>query len=378
MCDTLAVVTPTGTWFAKNSDRSPREIQVVEGHATRPGGGTTSAQYLELPDPGAARVLASRPTWLRGYEHGVNEHRVAVGNERIWTTQRPTTEPGHLLGMDLVRIALERGTDADTALDALTEALERYGQGGVGEYDRPEAYDSSFLIADPHGGWHVETRGASWAAAPIGTGAAISNRISLRDGWTRASADVAPGTDIDTWRHPRVDTAIADPRLATTTACVRAAGAVDARTIVATLRDHGAGPWGAPGTPGPTSGPRDGGVSVCMHVADLSATTASMVAHLPTDPDARIRVWCALGSPCCSIFVPVDPAAPPAVLADPSTWRRFAALRDRALADPGVHAHDRMRLDALERALWDEDDASAAPPADAGPRVLAALDALGV
>ena len=169
MCDTLAVVTSSGTWFAKSSDRSPREVQVVEGHADRPGGGTTTAQSLELPDPGAARVLASRPTWLRGYEHGVNEHRVAVGNERIWTTQRPTTEPGHLLGMDLVRIALERSTDADTALDALTEALERYGQGGVGEFDRPEAYDSSFLIVDPRGGWHVETRGASWAAAPIGT-----------------------------------------------------------------------------------------------------------------------------------------------------------------------------------------------------------------
>jgi dipeptidase len=378
VCDTLAVVTPTGTWFAKSSDRSPREEQVLELHAARPSGGTLTAQYTALPDPGAARVLASRPTWLRGYEHGVNEHRVAVGNERIWTTRRPSTEAGHLLGMDLVRIALERGTDADAALDALTAALERHGQGGIGEFDRPEAYDSSFLIVDPRGGWHVETRGSSWAAAPIGSGTAISNRVSLRAGWTRASADVAPGTDIDTWRHPRVDTAIADPRLAATSACVRGASAVDARTIVATLRDHGSGPWGAPGAPGPVSGPRDGGVSVCMHVDGLSTTTASMVAFLPADPDVRTRAWCALGSPCCSVYVPVDPADPPAALADPTTWRRFAALRDRALARPAVHAADRARLDALERALWAEDDASIEPPGDAGPRVLEALDALGV
>lgn len=377
MCDSLAVVTPTGTWFAKNSDRSHREAQVIESHPARRGGGTFEAQYLSLPDPGAAAVLASRPTWLRGFEHGINEHRVAVGNEKIWTTTRPSTDPVGLLGMDLVRIALERGVDADGALAALTEALVAHGQSGVGEFDRPEAYHSSFLIADPHGGWHVVTDGARWAAAPIGAGTAISNRVSMRREWTRASADVGAGTDVDTWRHPRVDTAIADDRLATTTACVARGDRVDLRTIVATLRDHGprSTPARGGGRPHASDVLASGDVTVCMHVAGISTTTASFVAFLPVDPAARVRVWCALGSPCTSVYIPVDPTDPPAMLADPSTWVRFAALRDRSSTDPAAFAPIHERLGALEAELWTAEERNGRPvePSDLVETTLAAL-----
>ena len=61
-------------------------------------------------------------------------------------------------------------------------------------------------------------------------------------------------------------------------------------------------------------------VTVCMHLRDDQATTASFVVDLRAD--APPRAWACLGSPCASVFVPVLPAA------------RFR----RSLSDPGAVA----------------------------------------
>jgi secernin len=368
MCDTLCIVGDAGTLFGKNSDRPPREAQVVESHAARDGGGMLRTQYLELPDTGAHAVLLSRPAWLWGAEHGVNEHRVAIGNEKVWTVDDAKSAPPALLGMDLVRLALERGSTADEALDELTALLEAHGQGGRGEEEHDEPYFSSFLIADPQGGWIVETSQRTWAAKPVGPGAAISNRISLDTDWTRASADVARGQSFQDWRDPKAPTGIADGRLATTDACVAkgfaSRTAVGPREMVATLRHHGTVPWGAPGSvddvPEPVPTEVDGdwnGITVCMHVRDYQATTASMVTQLPHDADEPVRGWVALGSPCVSVYLPVfPPALLPPELAAPATWARFAALRDRVEADPEALAPTRAVLAPVEAELWDAAD----------------------
>ena len=318
-----------------------------------------------MPDAGAHALLASRPAWLWGAEHGVNEHRVAIGNEKVWTIDDAASAPPALLGMDLVRLALERATTADAALDELTGLLTAYGQGGSGEEDHAEPYFSSFLLADPTGGWVVETSGRTWAAKPVGPGAAISNRISLGADWTRASADVTPGRSFQDWRDPSVPTAIADRRLAPTSACVAAGIAADPDSfgpadLVATLRDHGTGPWGAPGAPSGAVPPPPAevdadwnGITVCMHLRAYQATTASIVADLPTDPDAPLRAWVALGSPCASVYVPAfPPFGVPAELGRTDTWRRFARLRDRVEADPAALATIRERFAPVEAALW--------------------------
>ena len=102
--------------FAKNSDRPPDEPQVVEWFPARRPGTTLDTQYLELADPGACAFVGSRPTWLWGVEHGVNEYGVAIGNEKLYTTGAPKHRPPALLGMDLVRLGLERGRTADHAV----------------------------------------------------------------------------------------------------------------------------------------------------------------------------------------------------------------------------------------------------------------------
>lgn len=361
--------------FAKNSDRPVSEVQLVEARGRRQGGGVVRTQYLELPDAGAAAVLIARPDWLWGAEHGVNEHGVAIGNEKIYTVADPYAAPPGLIGMDLVRLGLERARDAQEAVEIMTTLLVQHGQGGIADATSGEPYFSSFLIADPSRGWVLETSGRTWAARPVEGHAAISNRITIGTDWTRASAEVDAGADFDTWRSPSAPTGHADVRLARSNAALAelgrdpSLGATPAR-LAAHLRDHGAGAWGVPGVSGPVVAPPphalpDGtGVTICMHVRGYQATTSAMVAQLPVDPEAPLRAWVAPGSPCVSVFVPVFvPDAVPGELADPETWHRGAVLRDRVEADGDALGEIRAVLDPIEADLWAEADELADAPA---------------
>ncbi|MBN2624563.1 MAG: hypothetical protein JXA83_14390, partial [Acidimicrobiales bacterium] len=379
MCDTVCVRRPDGMLFAKSSDRPLDEPQVLRWFDRRaPGPDPVRVTHVAVPDAGAAALLGSQPTWMWGLEHGVNEHGVAVGNEKVWTVDDPRGVPPALLGMDLVRLGLERGTTADGALDAMVAMVEAHGQGGSGEHGRDEPYWSSFLVVDGRGGWVLETSGRSWVAEPVDAGAAISNRLTLSTGWTRSSPDVAAGADWDRRRAPEVPTEIADHRLAATRACVARGAAVTPAEAAALLRDHGSGPWGAPGRAGDVGAPPPpadvgadwSGVTVCMHVRDYQCTTASMVAELPASPGAPLRVWASLGTPCSAVFLPVAvlddrgrggsgvDAVVPGVLGDVDVWRAFAALSRRVEApgDRGASALAAVRevLDPLESAAWDE------------------------
>lgn len=364
MCDTLCVLRPEGTLFAKNSDRQPTEVQLIESHPAREAGGTLRTTHIEIPDDGAFALMGARPEWMWGMEHGVNEHRVAIGNEKVWTVLDPSKETPALTGMDLVRLGLERGRTADEALDVMTSLLAEHGQGGICDQITGEAYFSSFIIADPRAAWVLETSGRSWVASPVEDHAAISNRLTLGTEWTRSSPDIAPGTDWDTFRHPRAPTGHADARLGASRACL-VSGARTPAQLAAHLRDHGSGPWGDPtsgdaiASPLPaTFDPVTGeGVTVCMHLRSVQNTTSSIVAELPSDPGQPLRAWVALGQPCVTPFVPVwPPAAVPSALSRAEVWHRFEALRSRVEADGAALSAIRGVFGPLERELWAEAD----------------------
>jgi secernin len=395
----MCVLRPDRTLFAKNSDRPVGESQVVEAHRARDGGGTVRTQYLELPDTGAWAVVGSRPSWLWGFEHGLNEHGVAIGNERVWTVDDPAAAPDALIGMDLVRLGLERSRRADEAIDVMTSLLEVHGQGGVADQIDAEGYFSSFLVADPATAWILETSGRTWAAKPVpqGSGTAISNRISLGHDWTRASSDVGAGTSFDAWRDPAAWSAIADIRLACTLPAVADAGAISGPAdLAALLRHHGDRPWGGPGDdpadvsplPDPQLGPNAEGVTVCMHVRDFQTTAASMIVDLRDDAATALRAWVALGSPCCSVYLPIFPFENvPKPLGAERTWCRVDALRARAERDSEELKLIRAVLGPLEAELWEEADAVASADAlderiafaeTAWRRLDDALDRLGV
>ena len=366
--------------FAKNSDRPPGEVQVAWPFGRRASAGCTlRTQYLTIGDTGAHATLLSCPTWLWGAEHGVNEHGVAIGNERVATTHDAAAAAPALIGMDLVRLGLERARSAAEAVEVMAGLLESCGQGGIADAVHREAYDSSFLVADPAQAFVFETAGADYAAAPYPTGIAISNRITLGTEWTRASSGLVPGDDFGRYRDREVDTRHADSRLAASRRFLASAppGGLTPAATAAHLRDHGTGPWGAPGSKGHVEPPpsRVGedrrGVTVCMHVRGLSVTAASMIAALPSGiaDGEPLRVFVAPGSPCTSIFVPAFPrtaAGPPPFvpleLSGEEFWHAADTLRRRVEADPAALAEVRAVLDPIEDELWaDADDVRAYP-----------------
>ncbi|HWD54334.1 MAG TPA: C69 family dipeptidase [Acidimicrobiales bacterium] len=400
MCDTLCGHGPAGMVFAKNSDRPPGEAQVAWPFGRRSSAGCSlRTQYLTIGDTGAHAALLSGPTWLWGAEHGVNEHGVAIGNERVATTHDAAAAAPALIGMDLVRLGLERARTAAEAVDVMTSLLEVYGQGGVADAMRGEAYDSSFLVADPKEAFVLETAGRDYAAARFAGGAAISNRITLGADWTRGSAGLTPGDDFGRFRDLDQPTEPADVRLAASRLFLASTppGGLTPAATTAHLRDHGTGPWGAPGSRGHVAPPphRIGadrrGVSVCMHLRDHYVTAASMIAELPGGlaGGAPLRAWIAPGSPCSSIFVPAFPRSvagpPPFVsqeLSSEELWRAAGAVRRRVEDDPDALADVRATLDPVEDELWAEADAVIEHPGrwattggSWGRRVLDALDA---
>ena len=276
--------------------------------------------------------------------------------------------------MDLVRLGLERARSAAEAVDHIAGLLEACGQGGVADAARQEAYDSSFLVADPTHAFVLDTAGSDFAAAPFPGGTAISNRITLGTEWTRASHGLAPGDDFGRYRDRSEDTRYADVRLAASLRFLEssAPGGVTPAATAAHLRDHGSGPWGAPGARGPVHGPPRGvgedcsGVSVCMHVRGVSVTAGSMIAELPSRiaDGAPLRVYVAQGSPCASIYVPAfartaagPPPFVPPELSGEELWRASDVVRRRVEADPEALTAVREVLQPVEDELWaDADD----------------------
>lgn len=183
MCDTMVRITNGQVLFAKNSDRDPNESQILEWHpaAEHPQGSRVTATWITIPQVARTRaVVISRPWWIWGAEMGTNDAGVTIGNEAVFTKASLRGEPG-LIGMDLLRLALERAGDAESAVEVIVSLLEKYGQAGAHSHENPRfAYHNSFLIADPRGAVVLETAGRTWAAEEVrGPARSISNGLTI-------------------------------------------------------------------------------------------------------------------------------------------------------------------------------------------------------
>jgi secernin len=296
-------------------------------------------------------VLGSRPWWLWGFEHGVNEYRVVIGNEALHTREEPAATG--LLGMDLVRLGLERGRTAAEAKQVIATLLERHGQGGNASHREARRYHNSFIIADPGEAWVLETSGRHWVARRVRERAAISNCATIEDDWDETSAGIEAYAQERGWWTPSgrrfnfreafenpAPRYRAEARLEASCRFLAGAARPTVAGMMRHLRDHHEG-----GTV-PVQGRKDGdplGWSVCMHPdPGASATAASLVAELPRDHTVPAGLWCSQGTPCTSVFLPVGLDAPlPAALTagggepDPaSSWWAQKALGDAAMAEP--------------------------------------------
>jgi secernin len=204
LCDTLVALgdaTSDGTaLFAKNSDRPPNEAQVVEYYppSEYDKGAKLACTYIEIPQARRTyAVLLSRPFWMWGGEMGANEYGVAIGNEAVFSKE-DVPETG-LLGMDLLRLGLERGRSAREALDVIAELLEKHGQGGICELNGSMIYHNSFIIADKCEAWVLETSQRRWIAEKVDGVRSISNGYSIGENWDLASADLVEHAIEEGW-----------------------------------------------------------------------------------------------------------------------------------------------------------------------------------
>jgi dipeptidase len=396
-CDT-AVAVGSATFdgsviFAKNSDRPANESQPLR-HVPRrrhPAGARLRTQYLEIGQVEETwELIGSRPYWLWGFEIGVNEWGVAIGNEAV-LSREGYEQPAGLLGMDLIRLGLERAQSADQAVEVIGALTERYGQGGSCEAPGLpfRTYHNSYIVADPGGAWVLETAGRRWFARRVRDRASISNLFTLDEadsaspgarehararGWASEPFSFATA-----YQDPEADLRPRACRLDRSRALLTGHDRpIRVEDMLALLRDHdghGGIPRGEQELP-----------SICMHVRPGAAgeTAAAMVAHLrPERPrELRTTIWTAFGSPCLSVFRPVYPFAVglPAELDrggagydSASPWWAFERLQRIVARAPDLAPIARARLGELEGRLRAEADATEAE----AERRLAAGDRAG-
>jgi len=319
MCDTLVALgcaTNDGaTLFAKNSDREPDEAQniVIIPHKKHFLKEVVKCTYLTIPQvQETARIFLCQPFWMFGAEMGVNEYGVAIGNEAIFTKEKPNKIG--LTGMDLLRLALERSTNAKDALEIIIKLLETYGQGGNCGYRYPLNYMNSFIIADSNEAYVLETVKSWWIWKKVTDVWSISNVISIGKDYDACSDGLIDNAiqkgyckekkDFDfrrcysaklmTWAARGLER---ERRSRALLSCKKKR--FTSRDFFNILRDHGRSPDWSPD--------KRKSATICMHAANpllrRSQTVCSMVGKL--GKDKSIIYTTGASNPCMSPFFPV-------------------------------------------------------------------------
>ena len=317
MCDTLTALrgsTARGaTLFAKNSDRERNEAQALEMTPRRSGGGPIRLTYITIEDaPHTHACLLSRPFWMWGAEMGVNEYGVAIGNEALHSVV-PAQRKRALIGMDLVRLGLERATTAADAVEVMIALLERHGQGGDCGHLARFYYHNGFIIADAREAYVLETVGRWWVVERVKHHRALSNAYSIGKSFDDVSDELAAFAQAQGWTgfggrfdaaahladEAREATGYGRDRCARGSALLaRAAPRLRPEGMMRILRDHGDAPdWSPANTTGRT---------ICMHAAQgprRSQSVGSLVSELR--PDRTVHWVTGTAAPCTSLFKPV-------------------------------------------------------------------------
>ncbi len=346
--------------FGKNSDREPNEAHTLRHipHATHAPGSVVKCTYIEIPQVAETNaVLLAQPCWIWGAEMGTNEKGVVIGNTAVYTKVPYETGPG-LIGMDFLRLALERSDTARGALDTITTLLERYGQGGNDGFSFKFFYHNSFLIADAISAWKLETAGKQWVAQQIQDVGATTNALTITTQYDLASKDLVTYAISQGWCKSPADFNFkrcysgpgfypsylytllgrGDQREARLLALLnQQKGQLTPKSIMNLLRDHGAG-TSSTWSPGPGFFEN----TVCMHAGfgpiRVDQTCGSMVSRLTGD--GQIHWVTGSAAPCTSIFKPIwvdtlpdTGPAPTGRYNHTSLWWRHESLHRAILQD---------------------------------------------
>ncbi|RKQ96078.1 carcinine hydrolase/isopenicillin-N N-acyltransferase family protein [Maricaulis maris] len=343
MGDMLAIRGGGAVWFASNSVRHPGEVQHVERHEAVTGDTTERLACTHIGiDQVADRqaVTLSRPDGVWGAEMGVNAAGVVVSHKAVHS-RRVMKKGAALLGMDLVRLGLERSSSAHEAAAIIIHLLETHGQGGpAGWRGRGHRHDSNFLIADAAEILVLETCGREWRLDRVRNHAAISNAYSLEGPVTMAS-EGAPtdgfGADDEAWLRRHFGRATA--RRAAALTRLEGLETPGFQGLAAILRHHDRGDGFTPGSK------RD----LCQHHGGFlrqDHAVNAMLARLAPDAPPAIAIT-ATKTPCISLFRPITFDASASLL-DPALWAQGAARHDALARDPAAREQMRNRIAAAE------------------------------
>lgn len=303
--------------LAKNSDRPLGEAQPLVFYPSASYAEGSMLQCTDLLIPQAAATFAtigSKPYWIWGYEMGINEKGVVIGNEAQGSRNYAESSTG-LLGMDLVRLGLERGGTAYAAMHIIIDHLTRYGQNANANplYDR--RYENSFILMDESEIWLLETAGREWAARRVKAKAGVSNCYTIETEFDECSprlmqtayenhwfSSARPFHFAQAYTMPAIRQTLSVPRLH------RLEKLLDSRrephtfaSIRKIMRDHFEGEINAP-----RFGSGYGTIpSICMHAMTWqdSQTAASLICSY-RDGLGIIGRYC-FSTPCTSAYIPI-------------------------------------------------------------------------
>lgn len=320
VCDTIVALSNStkdgSVIFAKNSDRQPDEphvmIRIPRQKHDLESEKYVKATYIQIPQVAETyEVVLLKPSWIWGCEMGWNEHCLNIGNEAVFTKEKHGK--AGLIGMDFVRIALERCKTSDEAVDTITGLLEIYGQGGNCGYEKQFTYHNSYLIADKHSAWVLETAGKYWAAKRINDTYCISNRLTMGKDFDKCHPETIKHAVENRWCKDENDFDFAkcysnklfthfsgslSRRKACESVLEQERGNISVDTMKKILRSHHAKVGGKLFRKPSVS-------SVCMHAGGLigDQTTGSYIASL----NKEVCTYWVTGAsaPCISAFKPV-------------------------------------------------------------------------
>lgn len=310
MCDTIVSFdrNKNRSFFGKNSDREPGELQFVYISSD------SAAEFREQPyfeekkeyiehsfrtltsifqsfDHKYSAII-SRPVWMWGAEMGVNEHGLSIGNEAVFSKEKVNRDG--LLGMDILRLALHNNKSAGEALNFIIRLISDVGQGGDGGYRGSLKYHNSFLIKDFYEAYVLETSGKHWAYRTVDEWASISNSYSIRENYDNSDRNGSCNFKSEYEDKLLSFFSKGDIRQGATS-CKLMKGANSLKEIKDILRHHHRG----------SINPIKGMKSNCLHTGFLikSETTSSMIVDYIGD---KFLVWfTGCPHPCVSLYKPL-------------------------------------------------------------------------
>ena len=191
--------------YAKNSDRPFNEAQPLIYYPAKdhPENSFTDCSFIKIPQvKHTYACIGSKPHFFWGFEHGINEHGLMIGNEQVSGREIPERRWG-LIGMDILRLALERARDAKEAIEVIDELLCTIGTGGAPGH-RITPFNSNFIISDPNESYMFESHQRKWVAKKVDRYGYLANCYSIQEDYDLIADGTIEEACEKGWWHPDV------------------------------------------------------------------------------------------------------------------------------------------------------------------------------